>query len=474
MSFWPTKTPVARVKIDMSSVPQTVTTRLGTTASANEVTVIPQGYKQTEVGVIPEDWEVKPLAGLAAILHGFGFQSEYFTTFGKYRLATPGHFHEAGGFRDVGDKQKFYDGPLPDGYLLREGDLIVAMTEQADGLLGSAALVPSSGSYLHNQRLGKIRMLSPDLSTRFLYRIFNSPLYRAKVRETAAGTKVKHTSPTKLLEITVPLPPTKAEQEAIAEALSDADKLLEALEKLIAKKRAIKQAAMQQLLTGKTRLPDFSGEWQNHQVQNVIRWYFCGPSPTCDERNIESDDEWGVLKTTAATVENGWDWRQHKALPHAYWGREHQKVESGDVIITKAGPRHRVGVAAWVDYVPDRIIVSGKMIGLRPDTRKATPFMLAAALRARETQIYLDLRTTGMAESQVNFENEDLLEAPILLPPIAEQRAIATVFSDLDAEIAALERRLDKTHAIKQGIMQQLLTGRVRLVSAREGNDHAP
>ena len=235
------------------------TQQLTKSGKGNEATAIPQGYKQTEVGMIPEDWEVKPLAGLTTILHGFGFQSKHFTTFGKYRLTTPGHFHEAGGFRDVGDKQKFYDGPLPNGYLLREGDLIVAMTEQADGLLGSAALVPSSGSYLHNQRLGKIRMLSPDLSTRFLYRIFNSPLYRAKVRETAAGTKVKHTSPTKLLEITVPLPPTKAEQEAIAEALSDVDKLLGSLEKFIAKKRAIKQAAMQQLLTGKTRLPGFAG-----------------------------------------------------------------------------------------------------------------------------------------------------------------------------------------------------------------------
>ena len=232
----------------------------------NNSQLIPPGYKQTKAGVIPEDWEVKPLSGLAAILHGFGFQSEHFTAFGEYRLTTPGHFHEAGGFRDVGEKQKFYDGPLPDGYLLEEGELIVAMTEQADGLLGSAALVPSGGTYLHNQRLGKVKVLSPDLSIRFLYRIFNSPLYRAKVRGTAAGTKVKHTSPTKLLEIAVPLPPTKAEQEAIAEALSDADALIESLEQLLVKKRQLKQGAMQELLTGKKRLPGFSGEWELNEA----------------------------------------------------------------------------------------------------------------------------------------------------------------------------------------------------------------
>ena len=159
--------------------------------------VCPPGYKQTEVGVIPEDWDAKPLAGLAEIIHGFGFESQYFQSLGRYRLMTPGHFYETGGFRDVGDKQKFYDGPLPDGYLLSKDDLILAMTEQADGLLGSAAMVPTGGTYLHNQRLGKLKVLSPTVSDRFLYCVFNSKGYRAKVRETAAGTKVKHTSPSK-------------------------------------------------------------------------------------------------------------------------------------------------------------------------------------------------------------------------------------------------------------------------------------
>ena len=102
------------------------------------------GCKQTAVGVVPEDWSITPLAGLVAILHGFGFESRYFRSAGKYRLTTPGHFHETGGFRDIGNKQKFYEGPLPDDYLLSGGDLIVAMTEQADGLLGSAAFVPTS------------------------------------------------------------------------------------------------------------------------------------------------------------------------------------------------------------------------------------------------------------------------------------------------------------------------------------------
>jgi type I restriction enzyme S subunit len=118
------------------------------------------GYKQTEVGVIPEEWEAVPLKGKIGIAHGFAFASEHFASHGPFRLATPGHFYEAGGFRDIGEKQKYYVGPVPSDYVLQPGDVIVAMTEQADGLLGSAAVIPKDQGYLHNQRLGRVMVIS--------------------------------------------------------------------------------------------------------------------------------------------------------------------------------------------------------------------------------------------------------------------------------------------------------------------------
>jgi type I restriction enzyme S subunit len=263
--------------------------------------------------------------------------------------------------------------------------------------------------------------------------------------------------------ISILLPPL-AEQQAIAQALSDVDALIRSLERLIAKKRDLKQAAMQQLLTGQTRLPGFSGEWKETHVREVISECFCGPSPTCEERNISGHVEWGVLKTTAATKTDGWNWRAHKALPKAFWNKPNLELREGDVIVTKAGPRHRVGVTAWIDYVPERIIPSGKMIALRPDRDCVVPLMLAAAIDSKKSQKFLDDRTTGMAESQVNFENDALLQAPIAIPSMEEQRAIAEVLSDMDAEITALEARLAKTRDLKQGMMQELLTGRTRLV----------
>jgi hypothetical protein len=126
--------------------------------------------------------------------------------------------------------------------------------------------------------------------------------------------------------------------------LSDVDALLGGLDRLIGKKRDLKQAAMQQLLTGQSRLPGFPGEWEEGFVQDVILGYFCGPSPTCEERNIDDDIEWGVLKTTAVTKENGWNWKAHKVLPKAFWNKPNLELKKGTVVVTKAGPRHRVDV----------------------------------------------------------------------------------------------------------------------------------
>jgi type I restriction enzyme S subunit len=96
--------------------------------------------------------------------------------------------------------------------------------------------------------------------------------------------------------------------------LNDVDALIGALDSALVKKRDLKQAAMQQLLTGQKRLPGFHGEWQDFLVQDVVAGYFCGPSPTCEERNIGDESEWGVLKTTAATKGNGWDWTKDTGL----------------------------------------------------------------------------------------------------------------------------------------------------------------
>jgi type I restriction enzyme S subunit len=369
---------------------------------------------------------------------------------------TPGHFHEAGGFKDVGEKQKLYDGPVSERYLLSKGDLIVAMTEQADGLLGSAALVPVGGLYLHNQRLGKVTTLSRDVSLGFLYRVFNSPTYRVKVRETAAGTKVKHTSPSKLLAIPVAIPPTKAEQEAIAGALSDADALIESLEQLLAKKRHLKQGAMQELLTGKKRLPGFVRDWRSVPAGTVGAFRGGSGFPTATQGNASgrypffkvSDMNNPGNEIFMATANNYIDdgiRRQVGAVA----------FPAGSIVFAK------VGAAVFLER--KRLLVKAScldnnMAALILDENQAdSRFILYLLLSMRLSDL---VSTTALP----SLNRSVLSSMQFFLPPLAEQVEIAALLSDVDSELAALEAKLTKARQIKQGMMQELLTGRIRLV----------
>jgi type I restriction enzyme S subunit len=432
------------------------------------------GYKKTEMGVIPEDWVAKPLAGLIVIIHGFGFKSQYFKPLGHFRLTTPGHFYETGGFRDVGDKQKFYDGPLPDGYLLSEGDLLVAMTEQAGGLLGSAAFVPTCGTYLHNQRLGKIEVLSSKISIRFLYRVFNSENYRAKVRETAAGTKVKHTSPSKLLEIPILLPPTIVEQDAIAAALSDVDALIAALDRLIAKKRDIKHAAMQELLTGKRRLTGFGNgngykktdagliprDWDITTIEGICitNGLIRGPFGGALKKEFFVDDGYKVYEQKNAINQDA-EIGEYYITKEKFYELKRFEAKEGDFIVSCSGT---IGKIFQIPIGSKQGIINQALLKVKINDEIMLDKFFYYIFNQDSFQIRVIDKQGGAMQNLVGMDI--IRKIPIVLPLLSEQRAIAYVLSSIDAEIAAIETRREKTLALKQGMMQELLTGRIRLV----------
>lgn len=167
-------------------------------------------------------WPVSSLHGKLHVKHGYPFKSEYFSDTGNYIVLTPGNFFEKGGFRRQAGKEKFYFGELLENYLHRKGDLIVAMTEQSAGLLGSCAFVPESGVYLHNQRLGLISTDPSELDTDFVYYLFQTKPVREQIRLTSTGSKVKHTSPERIYAVTAALPNVE-EQKKIAAVLSAID-----------------------------------------------------------------------------------------------------------------------------------------------------------------------------------------------------------------------------------------------------------
>jgi type I restriction enzyme S subunit len=168
------------------------------------------------------DWQGAPLGDLCDIKHGYAFEGEFFAAAGEYVLLTPGNFFESGGYRDRGEKQKYFTGPIPVDYVLSEGDLLVAMTEQAAGLLGSPLLVPETDRFLHNQRLGLVvgKPGIPWLND-FFFHVFNLKRVRHEIHASASGVKVRHTSPGKIGAVRVTYPRSYEEQRTIASKLLD-------------------------------------------------------------------------------------------------------------------------------------------------------------------------------------------------------------------------------------------------------------
>jgi type I restriction enzyme S subunit len=202
-----------------------------------------------------DGWVEKPLASLCDIKHGFAFDGQYFRTEGEYVLLTPGNFFEAGGYRDRGDKQKYYDGPIPNGFILDEGDMLVAMTEQAAGLLGSPIIVPESDKFLHNQRLGLVTAKddAPWVNDFFFY-VFNTKKVRKEIHASASGVKVRHTSPRKIGEVVVAFPQSTTNQEKIVIQLnslhSETERLASIYQRKLGETHLLQESLLNHAFTG--------------------------------------------------------------------------------------------------------------------------------------------------------------------------------------------------------------------------------
>lgn len=200
-------------------------------------------------------WDEKSVGELCEIKHGFAFQSKYFTDDGDYVCLTPGNFFENGGYRERGDKTKYYSGPVPEGFVLSAGQMLVAMTEQAPGLLGSPAIVPEGEWFLHNQRLGLIcpKAGIPWVND-FFFHVFNRQSFRKAVHRTATGVKVRHTSPSKLGQIAVSFPTSERDQRKAAAAINalqqETERLQEASRRKTAALDELKASLLHQAFTG--------------------------------------------------------------------------------------------------------------------------------------------------------------------------------------------------------------------------------
>jgi len=173
-------------------------------------------------------WNETTLGELFTLKHGYALKGEYFSHSGEFVVTTPGHFHEEGGFRERSGKEKFYTGDVKENFILKRGDLVIAMTEQGEGLLGSTASIPVGNYYLHNQRIGLIENLKFELIDKaYLYFLLNTAYVRAQVVASANGAKVRHTSPERIYKVKVRIPSSINIQKEIANILSAYDELID-------------------------------------------------------------------------------------------------------------------------------------------------------------------------------------------------------------------------------------------------------
>jgi len=249
--------------------------------------------------------------------------------------------------------------------------------------------------------------------------------------------------------------PPKAEQQAIAEALSDADALIESLDQLIAKKRQIKQGAMQELLTGKRRLPGFSGKWKEVAIKKVVQ------TPVTDGPHMTPvflDD--GVPFLSVNNLIDGKidfsDLRYISVLDHEEFSKK-CKPQKEDILLGKAAS---VGKVALVETDTEFNIWSPLAL-IRVNSKNHAKFVY---YQLQSTNLNRQISLLTNSSSQGNIGMGDIEKLVLPLPDKDEQLAIATVLSDMDTELAALEVQLAKAQQIKQGMMQELLTGRIRLL----------
>jgi type I restriction enzyme S subunit len=255
---------------------------------------------------------------------------------------------------------------------------------------------------------------------------------------------------TQLLKSVVTIVPTESEQRAISTVLSDTDALIESLDRLIAKKQDVKQATMQQLLTGKTRLPGFSGEWEVKRLGEV----FAISAGSSKSAYISAEGDYWICDMGSVSTEG----QLIVSKRTSYRG---DFLLAGDLIMPKddIGGGKIIGKVGHIDQ-DDTYILGDHVYCLR--AREGDSRFLTYRINSYETNSALRKKVIGSA--QLGLGRKSVEEQEILFPSPTEQTAIATILSDLDAEIAALEARRDKTRALKQGMMQELLTGKTRLV----------
>ncbi|OEE62293.1 restriction endonuclease subunit S [Vibrio splendidus] len=443
--------------------------------------VVPDGYKQTEVGVIPDDWTVSTLNSLTMKKRPI-----------SYGIVQTGRKINGGipclRVLDIVDGKInsenliFTTQRISDSYKrtqLIENDLVMPLR----GKVGEVGLISKELVGANLTRGVALIALEKEYVPQYVKQALCSESAKNRLLNSMNGSALQEISIGTLRSFKLVIPQSSKEQTAIATALSDVDVLLSELEKLIAKKQAIKTATMQQLLTGKTRLPAFvkykNGKSSNHfegnnlQNQAGIAPEGWGRVTLGHDATLKARIGWQAL-TTKEYLEFGprllvtgtdfnagiVDWNSCCYVSEWRYKQDFNiQLREGDVLVTKDGTIGKVG---YVSKLPLEATLNSGVFVIRPKNKKFVPKFLFYVLNS---SIFTDfIRAITAGSTITHLYQRDFVNFGFYAPTEEEQTAIATILSNMDEEIQALKQRLSKTRQIKQGMMQELLTGKTRLI----------
>lgn len=403
------------------------------------------GYKRTEAGIIPEEWEIRTIGQMFRLINGCAFKPEDWKQSGTPIIRIQN-------LNDPTASFNFSQAAVPERNRVEYGDLLFAWSGTIGTSFGARVWTGPTG--VLNQHIFKVLMDERQITLPFSLLVFAR--VEDDIAKQAHGFKASfvHVKKSDLVKVSLPIP-SLPEQRAIASVLGDVDVLLGGLDRLIAKKRDLKQAAMQQLLTGQARLPGFSGEWDVKRLDELadirsggtpstsVSQFWDGNIPWCTPTDITALDGHKYLYDTSRMITSHGLKSSSAEMIQAHSIVMTSRATIGECAINKVPVSTNQGFKNFVPYEGTDV----EFLYYLLTTQKSGFISLCGG------STFLEIGKTQLVAYQVRLPSSK-----------AEQTAIATVLSDMDAELSALMARRDKTRDLKQAMMQELLTGRIRLI----------
>ncbi len=413
-----------------------------------------KGVKQTEIGLIPKDWEVKVIDQLTYRVGDGIHATPNYDESGSYYFINGNNLSKGKIFVNENTKKVSEDEFEIHKRDLSDSTILLSI----NGTIGNVAfyrnepvLLGKSAAYLNVSPNAKKEYLFYQLQTEYVQEYFYNNL---------TGTTIKNLGLGAIRSTPIPLPPTLAEQQAIASALSDVDELIRSLDGLIQKKQAIKKGTMQQLLTGKKRLPGFNGEWEVVSIGELLEFknglnkakeYFGQGTPIINYMDIFRHSGLMESNIKGKVTLNKSEIRRFD-------------VQKGDVFFTRTSETvNEIGISSVLEENIGDGVFSGFILRGRPINNRLSLKFKRYCFRSEPVRKQIVAMATYTTRALTNGRQLSKVKLPVP-PSDTEQKAIAQILSDMDRELQTLRQKREKYVQIKQGMMQELLTGRVRLV----------